>query len=142
MKTKLILMMSSIVAVLSPVAPMIYVALISILLDTCFGVWRSVKKNGWASFKSRRLSSTLSKSLLYCGAICFVFLVEKFIAGDLIAHFIEVELIMTKVVALFCVVTEFKSINESYEDVTGKNLIKGLRRFVTRAKEEAQNITK
>ena len=49
---------------------------------------------------------------------------------------------MTKVVALFCVVTEFKSINESYEDVTGKNLIKGLRRFVTRAKEEAQNITK
>ena len=59
MKTKLALMASSIVAVLSPVAPMIYVALISILLDTCFGVWRSVKKNGWVSFKSRRLSSTL-----------------------------------------------------------------------------------
>ena len=72
MKTKLILMMSSIVAVLSPVAPMIYVALISILLDTCFGVWRSVKKNGWASFKSRRLSSTLSlyfTAELY--ALCF-----------------------------------------------------------------------
>lgn len=142
MKTKLILMMSSIVAVLSPVAPMIYVALISILLDTFFGVWRSVKKNGWTSFKSRRLSSTLSKSLLYSLAIVFTFLIEKFIAGDLVAHFISIDLVMTKIIAFFCVVVEVKSINESVEDVTGKNMLQCLRQFITRAKNEAKDLSK
>ncbi len=75
-------------------------------------------------------------SLLYCGGIVFTFLIEKYIAGDIIAHFIAVELIMTKFVAFFCVVVEVKSINESYESVTGKNILAAMRRFVTRSKAE------
>lgn len=140
MKTKLLLLATSILAVLSPVKPMIYVALLAIMLDTSFGVWRSVKKGGWKAIKSRRLSHVVSKSLLYCGAILFIFLVEKYIAADLLAHFISVDLVMTKIVAFFCVAVEIKSINESYESVTGKNLLKSLREFVTRAKEEADKL--
>ena len=141
MKTKLLLLATSILAVLSPVKPMIYVALLAIILDTSFGVWRSVKKGGWKAIKSRRLSHVISKSLLYCGAILFIFLVEKYIAADLLAHFISVDLVMTKIVAFFCVAVEIKSINESYESVTGKNLLKSLREFVTRAKEEADKLS-
>jgi len=140
MKTKLLLLATSIIAVLSPVKPMIYVALLAIMLDTSFGIWRSVKKGGWKAIKSRRLSHVISKSLLYCGAILFIFLVEKYIAADLLAHFISVDLVMTKIVAFFCVAVEIKSINESYESVTGKNLLKSLREFVTRAKEEADKL--
>ena len=120
---------------------MIYVALLAIFLDTSFGIWRSVKKGGWKAIKSRRLSHVISKSLLYCGAILFVFLIEKYIAADLVAHFIAVDLIMTKIVAFFCVTVEIKSMNESYESVTGKNLLKSLREFVTRAKEEADKLS-
>ena len=141
MKTKLLLLATSIIAVLSPVKPMIYVALLAIMLDTSFGVWRSVKKGGWKAIKSRRLSHVISKSLLYCGSILFIFLVEKYIAADLLAHFISVDLVMTKIVAFFCVAVEIKSINESYESVTGKNLLKSLREFVTRAKEEADKLS-
>ncbi len=141
MKTKLLLLATSFLAVLSPVKPMIYVALLAIILDTSFGIWRSVKKGGWKAIKSRRLSHVISKSLLYCGAILFIFLVEKYIAADLLAHFIAVDLVMTKIVAFFCVAVEIKSINESYESVTGKNLLKSLREFVTRAKEEADKLT-
>jgi predicted aspartyl protease len=140
MKTKIAL--GALLAVLSPVKPMIYIALLSIFIDTGFGVWRSVKKGGWKAIRSRRLSHTISKSLLYSVAITFVYLIEKFIAADLIAHFIAIELIMTKVVALGCVFVEILSINESYKDVTGVNILKSLRSFVTRAKEEASNITK
>ena len=140
MKTKLLLLATSILAVLSPVKPMIYVAILAIMLDTSFGIWRSVKKGGWKAIKSRRLSHVVSKSLLYCGAILFIFLVEKYIAADLLAHFISVDLVMTKIVAFFCVAVEIKSINESYESVTGKNLLKSLREFVTRAKEEADKL--
>lgn len=141
MRTKILLLASSFLAVLSPVKPMIYVALLAIVLDTCFGIWRSVKKNGWKSIRSRRLSHVISKSLLYCGAILFIFLVEKYIAADLLSHFISVDLVMTKIIAFFCVAVEIKSINESYESVTGENMLKSLREFVTRAKEEADKLT-
>lgn len=137
MKVKLALMLTSILAVIAPVFPMIYIAILAILIDTGFGVWRSVKKGGWKSIRSRRLSHVISKSLLYSGAILFTFLIEKYIAADLIAHFIAIELVMTKVIAFFCVVVEIKSINESYESVTGRNMLKALRTFITRAKEEA-----
>jgi hypothetical protein len=141
MKTKLLLLATSFLSVLSPVKPMIYVAILAIFLDTIFGIWRSIKKGGWKSIRSRRLSHVISKSLLYCGAILFIFLVEKYIAADLLAHFISVDLVMTKIVAFFCVAVEIKSINESYESVTGKNLLKSLREFVTRAKEEAGKLS-
>lgn len=141
MKTKLLLLASSFLAVISPVKPIIYIALLAIILDTSFGVWRSVKKGGWKAIKSRRLSHVISKSLLYCGAILFVFLIEKYIAADLVAHFIAVDLIMTKIVAFFCVTVEIKSMNESYESVTGKNLLKSLREFVTRSKEDIEKLT-
>jgi hypothetical protein len=137
MKVKIALMLTSILAVIAPVFPMIYIAILAILIDTAFGIWRSVKKGGWKSIRSRRLSHVISKSLLYSGAILFTFLIEKYIAADLIAQFVAVDLVMTKVIAFFCVVVEVKSINESYESVTGKNMLKALRSFVTRAKEEA-----
>lgn len=140
MKTKLALMITSMLAVIAPVFPMIYIAILAILIDTGFGVWRSVIKGGWKSIKSRRLSHVISKSLLYSGAILFTFLIEKYIASDLIAHFIAIDLVMTKIIAFFCVVVEVKSINESYESVTGKNMLKALRGFITRAKEEADKL--
>jgi hypothetical protein len=133
-------MITSILAVISPVFPMIYIAILAILIDTGFGIWRSVKKGGWKSIRSRRLSHVISKSLLYSGAILFTFLIESYIAKDLIAQFIAVDLVMTKVIAFFCVVVEVKSINESYESVTGKNMLKALRGFITRAKEEADKL--
>jgi hypothetical protein len=140
MKAKLLLMITSMLAVISPVFPMIYIAILAILIDTAFGIWRSVKKGGWKSIRSRRLSHVISKSLLYSGAILFTFLIEKYIAADLIAQFVAIDLVMTKVIAFFCVVVEVKSINESYESVTGKNMLKALRGFITRAKEEADKL--
>jgi hypothetical protein len=139
MKHTTLAIFASLFTVLAPVQPLVLVAILAIFIDTIFGVWRSVKKNGWTSFKSRRLSDTLGKAALYSGGIVFTFLIEKFIAGDIIANFIAVELIMTKFVAFFCVVVEVKSINESYESVTGKNILAAMRKFVTRSKAELDN---
>jgi hypothetical protein len=41
MKTKLLLICSSFLAVIAPVKPLIYVAILAILIDTCFGIWSS-----------------------------------------------------------------------------------------------------
>ena len=139
MKTKSLLLISM-VSVLAPVKPMVLMAIATIVLDMFFGVWRSVRKNGWASIRSRRLSNTISKSLLYSGAIVFIFLLEKFVLSDLLAYFISVDLVLTKAFTAFCVFTEVKSINESYHSVTGINVWEKFMQFVKRGKEQIEEL--
>ena len=140
MKTKLTLFVFSLMTILAPVKPMVLMAVATIILDMGFGIWRSVKKNGWASIRSRRLSNTISKSLLYSGAIVFIFLLEKFILADLLGYFISVDLLLTKAFTAFCVFTEVKSINENYFSVTGINVWEKFMQFVKRSKEQVEEL--
>jgi hypothetical protein len=127
-------------SVLAPVKPMVLIAVLTIILDMCFGIWRSVKKNGWVSIRSRRLSNTISKSLLYSGAIVFIFLLEKFVIADILAYFISVDLVLTKAFTFFCVFTEVKSINENYFSVTGINVWDRFIQFIKRGKEQLEDL--
>jgi len=61
-------------------------------------------------------------------------MIEMYIAEDILVEFFVIQLLMTKVFAFFCVMVEIKSINESYESVTGKNVLASLRKFITRTK--------
>jgi hypothetical protein len=139
MKTNTLLALS-LVSVLAPVKPMVLIAVFSIVLDLAFGIWRSVKKNGWVSIRSRRLSNTISKSLLYSGAIVFIFLLEKYVLSDLLSYFIAVDLVLTKGFTAFCVFTEVKSINESYFSVTGVNVWDRFMKFVKRSREQIEEL--
>lgn len=140
MKSKTSLLMVALFSVLSPVKPMVIMAVATIILDMFFGIWRSVKKNGWASIRSRRLSNTISKSLLYSGAIVFIFLLEKYVLADLLSYFIAVDLVLTKAFTAFCVFTEVKSINESYYSVKGVNVWDKFMKFVKRGKEQLEEL--
>lgn len=140
MKSHSILFVFAFFSVLAPVKPMVLMAVFTIILDMCFGIWRSVKKNGWVSIRSRRLSNTISKSLLYSGAIVFIFLLEKFVLADLLAYFISVDLLLTKAFTAFCVFTEVKSINENYFSVTGINVWEKFLSFVKRGKEQMEEL--
>jgi hypothetical protein len=140
MKTKIVLFVFALFSVLAPVKPMVLIAVLTIILDMCFGIWRSVKKNGWASIRSRRLSNTISKSLLYSGAIVFIFLLEKFVIADILAYFISVDLVLTKAFTFFCVFTEVKSINENYFSVTGINVWDRFIQFIKRGKEQLEDL--
>jgi hypothetical protein len=136
MKTKLFLLAP--LTILAPIKPLVLLAITSIILDTCFGIWRSWKKGN--KIRSRRLSHTISKSLLYSGAIVFVFLLEKFVISDILGRFIAIDLVLTKMFTFFCVVTELKSINESYESVTGKDVWKAFVNFAKRSKEQIEDL--
>jgi hypothetical protein len=140
MKSKLTILAFSIFTILTPVKPLVIIAILAIILDTCFGIWRSVKKSGWKSIRSRRLSHTISKTLLYSGAIVFVFLLEKYVIADILAHFIAIDLLLTKAFTFFCVYTEIKSINESYYSVTGVNVWDKFIKLVKRSKETLEDL--
>ena len=136
MKTKFSIFAFSLLSILAPVKPMVLIAIAFIWLDLCFGVWRSVKLKGWRSIRSRGLARTISKSLLYAGGIVAVFSLEKFVISDLIGLFVSVELVLTKAFTFFCAFIEIKSINESYFDVTGKDVLKSFKEFLTAKKQE------
>ena len=140
MTTKTQILAFALFAVLAPVKPLVFIAVLAIILDTCFGIWRSVKKGGWVSIRSRRLSHTISKSLLYSGAIVFIFLLEKFVVSDILGQFIAIDLVLTKMFTFFCVVTEIKSINESYFSVTGVNVWDKFKAFALRSKEQLEEL--
>lgn len=140
MSTKLQAVLFALLSILAPVKPLVFIAVLAIILDTCFGIWRSVKKSGWGSIRSRRLSHTISKSLLYSGAIVFIFLLEKFVVADILGHFIAIDLLLTKMFTFFCVFTEIKSINESYFSVTGVNVWDKFLKFVRRSKEQLEDL--
>ena len=140
MTTKTQILAFALFAVLAPVKPLVFIAILAIILDTTFGIWRSVKKNGWTSIRSRRLSHTISKSLLYSGAIVFIFLLEKHVVADILGQFVAVDLVLTKMFTFFCVVTEIKSINESYFSVTGVNVWDKFIKFVKRSKEQLEEL--
>jgi len=143
MKTNALIILSGIITILAPVGPLLTISLISIALDVCFGVWRSYKKREdqeqkfWDVVQSHKLHATAVKCAIYAASITFFFLVEKYIAGDIIAHFISIELLLTKAVALFFVFIEVKSMNESYKDVTGKDILAAFRKFITGLKSES-----
>ena len=140
MTTKSQILAFALFAVLAPVKPLVFIAILAIILDTSFGIWRSVKKNGWTSIRSRRLSHTISKSLLYSGAIVFIFLLEKYVVADILGQFVAVDLVLTKMFTFFCVFTEIKSINESYFSVTGINVWEKFMQFVKRGKEQMEEL--
>jgi hypothetical protein len=135
-KTKLLFLAPF--TILAPIKPLVLLAIASIILDTCFGIWRSWKKGN--KIRSRRLSHTISKSLLYSGAIVFIFFLEKYVIADILGHFIAIDLIMTKMFTFFCVATELKSINESYESVTGVDIWKKMFEFFKRSKETINDL--
>jgi heme/copper-type cytochrome/quinol oxidase subunit 1 len=131
---------ASILTILSPVLPMIILAILMVIIDTGFGMWRTVKLKGWDNLLSKKFSDIFGKIIIYSLAILVTYFIEMYIAKDIIAEFISVELFMTKVVAGAVVYTEIKSIDEKYEQVKKKSFLRGLRKIVTRAKEEKDNL--
>jgi hypothetical protein len=136
MKTNLTLLGLSFLSILAPVTPMVLIAICFIWLDLVVGIWRSVKLKGWKSIRSRGFARTVSKSLIYSGGIVAVFMLEKYVIADLIGLFVSVDLVLTKAFTFFCIFIELKSINESYFDVTKKDVLKSFKDFITAKKQE------
>jgi hypothetical protein len=134
MKTKLLLFLISLLAILSPIKGMVLITIFFIWLDLFAGIWRSKKLK--LPLRSRGFARTISKTCLYAGGIVCVFFLEKSVLEDLIGLFVSVDLVLTKAFTFYCVFTELKSINESYYDVTKKDVLKSFKEFITAKKQE------
>jgi hypothetical protein len=129
-----------VLAFLGPIIPLLLVVGAFIFADTVMGIWRAKKQGGWKAVNSKEASQILSKSVLYSSAVILIFILEKFIIGDILVYLITVPFFLTKVIATTCCVIEMKSIDENYTKMFGYSLWSRFKDILRRAKETKDEI--
>lgn len=123
---------------LLPIKGVLLTVGLCILLDTILGIYRSKKIK--QKITSRKLSNIVSKMVLYQSSIILFFIIDKFILGDIIGIFTEVEYIMTKLIAITLISIELKSMNENYEVISGLSIWERFKKMLIRAKEVKKDL--
>ena len=98
--------------VLAPTKPLLIVVGVLIFMDTVTGVWAAYKRKERLS--SNRFFRLPMKMLLYHIAILSGFLLQKYLLDDVMP--------VSKLVAAAIGTTEFYSMIENVQSITGKNI--------------------
>ena len=119
-----------------PIQGIVIAIRVAILLYTILGIRKSVKKSGWKSFSSRKLSGIISKGALYLMVVYLTFPIDFYILNDIIQNLfmLNVNYLVTKLVALSVITIEIKSVDENLKEM-GIDVFKNLKQVFTRAKE-------
>ena len=140
LKTNPLIMVSSILSFFIPVYDIVILVGCAIVLDTLTGVWKSIKVGD--KITSRKLSSIVSKMLLYEATVLLFFMIDTFILNDIVKGLFSVDLLTTKILGLTLVSIEVVSINENYKKVMNVDLWASLKQLFSRAKEIKGDISK
>ena len=140
LQSKPLLMISSILSFFVPVGNILILVGCAIILDTLTGIWKSIKTG--QQITSRKLSSVISKMLLYQATVLLFYMLDVFILNEIVIAFFNVPLLTTKILGLTLVSVEIVSINENYKKVMNIDLWSSLKNMLSRAKEIKTDISK
>lgn len=120
-------------AFFAPIGPLLILVGFAIFGDTIFGLIKAYKKK--QKITSRKLSSLISKMLLYQFVAIGIYVIDHVLLQEFIKLFIEVDLVLTKLVVATLISIEIKSINENIEEGYGVNLWDAFKKLLSRAKD-------
>ena len=123
-------LMIAIMAVLSPITPILITVGILVGVDFIFAIYVAYKNK--VKITSNKMSKTISKLLLYTITIICIFLLEKFIMGDVLP--------LSRVAATLIGVVELKSILENWEILFGWSLWDKMMSLVKRGASTTKDI--
>lgn len=107
----------SLVAVFSPIGPMLGTVVALIFTDLGFGIWAAHKRG--EKITSAALRRTISKIFVYEVVLCILFLSEKYLLNDIVP--------VTKLVAGVIGMVEMTSVLENVQCATGLDLKRVIR---------------
>ena len=131
---------SSLILLFVPIYGILIAVATAIILDTFTGIFKSVKLNGWKSFRSRRLSHIVSKMLLYEICVLLLFVIDKFILNEFIFKWLNIDFMFTKICAILLIFIELVSIKENVEAAFRIDIWKLLKKVFLRAREVKDDI--
>lgn len=124
MKTKIWLLAS--LSILLPIKELMLTVGFLVGADLVVGIWKAVKLK--QRIRSRRMSDTVTKLLLYQLAIISGFLIEKYVLTEMLP--------VAKLIGTVIAIIEFKSIIESIEAVTKQNIWSKIRVLIGRKSDD------
>ena len=132
-KQSMVQILTVIGAFFLPISGILFLIGFAIVVDTITGIWKAKKLK--IKITSRKLSTIISKMMLYEVAVIGFYLIDYFILNDIILKFFSVPLMLTKILSLILVSIEVMSINENYKAVKGIDIWQGMKNLFARAKE-------
>lgn len=126
------------VTFLAPIKGLLLLTGLVVVLDTLFAIYTTIKLNGWQSYQSTKLFNIVVKSFFYLGSIILAFFVDT--------HIIEkntlfgVNLLMSKVVTIFWIYIEVKSIDETSQKLGNKSFYFTIKNLLTKLKDLKKDI--
>ena len=128
----------SLLTLISPIKGLILLIGISVVLDTLFAIYTSIKLNGWRSYQSTKLFNIVVKSFFYMGSIILTYFIDT--------HILEQNLIMgiplfaSKTITLFWVYIEVKSIDETSQKHGNEPFYVIVKNLMSKAKDIKKDI--
>jgi hypothetical protein len=126
---------ASILLFFVPIHGLLVAVAVAIILDTFTGVFKSIKIHGLKSIRSRKLSTIISKMLLYEVTILLLFLMDKYLLNEFVILWWGIEFMFTKMCAIVLIFIELVSVKENIEEAYKIDIWKMLKHLLSRAKE-------
>jgi hypothetical protein len=124
----------------SPVAGIVLMVAMATLIDTGFGIWRSIKIG--QGFSSRKMRfGFVPKLLAYCGAVCLIYASDYYIINDLTTMVVSVKFLSTKLLSLVLISIEVKSMDESFKEVKGWSFLDRMIKLIMKAKDVKKGLS-
>jgi hypothetical protein len=123
----------------APINGIIILVILSVLIDTGFGVWRAYKTGEDVSSKIFR-HGLIPKMISYVVAIMLVYAADFFMINVITHSVISIDFLFTKVIGLVLLSIEVKSIDENFTAVKGYSFLKKIIDLVMKAKNIKKNL--
>ena len=128
----------SLLTLISPIKGLILLIGMSVVLDTLFAIYTSIKLNGWRSYQSTKLFNIVVKTFFYMGSIILAYVIDTHIINANLIF--GIPLITSKAITLFWVYIEVKSIDETSQKHGNKPFYLLIKDLMSKAKELKKDI--
>ena len=144
MRSVFLAILNSLLLFLAPVVPLLISVGIAILADTVFGISASIKRG--IPFSSGTLRKGLVPKMLgYQLAVLSFFFIDRLILSEFTLQYIQIDYLLTKVLAIGLIWIEIESINESTKmlwKVSMFEKVRGILKTFKKSKKEIDGIYK
>jgi len=123
-----------------PIKPLLLLVGLFICTDTILGLWAAYKRG--EKISSRKLGNIIPKMILYQSAVLIGYVLDVLLLGEFINYFINIPMFITKIIAMILIFVEALSINENFENITGKNLFNSAKQLISRGINIKKDISK
>ena len=123
---------------LTPIKGLLIITGMAVFLDTIFAIYTTIKLNGWSSYQSTKLFNIVVKSFFYLGSITLAFFIDTHIVGTNLI--MGIELFLSKVITIFWLYIECKSIDETSQKHGNKPFYVIIKNILEKAKELKKDI--